>query len=199
MKSCDECGDKHYAKGKCKLHYKMPSQLNPKPIKKGDYFRENKVSYESNGTPYHKEFRVLDIKPSDGLTNKVKVNTKHKKDSLPELLKLAEIVFNKWIRNRDTDEHGRFICISCGKRKDATEMDAGHYYPKTCSFLRFNENNVHGECQSCNRFHNDHLDAYAQNLIKKIGVVEVARLQCSFRNEKKWDREELLEIIKKYK
>lgn len=34
MKVCDECGDKHYAKGKCKLHYRMPSQLNPKPIKK---------------------------------------------------------------------------------------------------------------------------------------------------------------------
>lgn len=34
-KICDECGDKHYAKGKCKQHYKMPSQLNPKPIRKG--------------------------------------------------------------------------------------------------------------------------------------------------------------------
>ena len=33
-KLCNECGGKHYAKGKCKLHYKMPSSLNPKAIAK---------------------------------------------------------------------------------------------------------------------------------------------------------------------
>ena len=33
-KVCDECGGKHYAKGKCALHYRMPSQLNPKPIQR---------------------------------------------------------------------------------------------------------------------------------------------------------------------
>lgn len=32
-KLCDECGNKHYAKGKCKIHYRMPSQMNPKPFK----------------------------------------------------------------------------------------------------------------------------------------------------------------------
>ncbi len=31
-KVCDECFGKHYARGKCARHYKMPSQLNPKPI-----------------------------------------------------------------------------------------------------------------------------------------------------------------------
>lgn len=34
MKVCTECGGKHYAKGKCKIHYKMPSQMNPKEINK---------------------------------------------------------------------------------------------------------------------------------------------------------------------
>lgn len=31
-KFCDECGRKHYAKGKCSIHYRMPSQLIPKPL-----------------------------------------------------------------------------------------------------------------------------------------------------------------------
>lgn len=33
-KVCDVCAGKHYAKGKCAIHYKMPSQLNPKPIQR---------------------------------------------------------------------------------------------------------------------------------------------------------------------
>jgi hypothetical protein len=35
-KTCSICGGDHYAKGFCRLHYKMPSQLNPKPIKRVD-------------------------------------------------------------------------------------------------------------------------------------------------------------------
>lgn len=31
-KTCTTCGGIHYAKGFCRMHYKMPSQLNPKPI-----------------------------------------------------------------------------------------------------------------------------------------------------------------------
>ncbi|TDO21904.1 hypothetical protein [Pedobacter duraquae] len=31
-KTCISCGLPHYAKGFCKLHYRMPSQINPKPI-----------------------------------------------------------------------------------------------------------------------------------------------------------------------
>ena len=144
------------------------------------------------GKEYQSTFRVTSIQKSENLTRR-------NKTSISELLKLAEVVFNKWIRNRDTDDFGKFICISCGKRKDAIQMDAGHYYPKRCSFLRFNENNVHGECQSCNRFHDDHLDNYAKNLLNKIGELEVTRLQLTYKNEQKWSREELLEIIKKYK
>jgi hypothetical protein len=33
-RACNECGDTYFAKGKCRLHYRMPSQLNPKPIAK---------------------------------------------------------------------------------------------------------------------------------------------------------------------
>ena len=29
-RKCDECDRDHYAKGKCRVHYRMPSQLAPK-------------------------------------------------------------------------------------------------------------------------------------------------------------------------
>ena len=31
-KVCDQCGGVHYAKNKCRVHYKMPSEINPKPF-----------------------------------------------------------------------------------------------------------------------------------------------------------------------
>jgi len=34
FKKCDECGGDHYAKGKCRIHYRMPSQMSPKPLSK---------------------------------------------------------------------------------------------------------------------------------------------------------------------
>lgn len=43
MKTCDECGGKHYAKGFCKLHYRMPSQINPKPIKSNKPLQSTKT------------------------------------------------------------------------------------------------------------------------------------------------------------
>lgn len=33
-KKCDECHKDHYAKGKCRVHYRMPSQINTKPLSK---------------------------------------------------------------------------------------------------------------------------------------------------------------------
>lgn len=32
-KTCITCGGKHYAKGFCAIHYRMPSQINPKPVR----------------------------------------------------------------------------------------------------------------------------------------------------------------------
>lgn len=55
MKICDECGGNHYAKGKCRLHYKMPSQINPNPIKKGqpigDYIMTSNKASQSIKKP----------------------------------------------------------------------------------------------------------------------------------------------------
>jgi hypothetical protein len=134
------------------------------------------------------------------IAKRTPIAKKPKKDSLPELLNLAEIVFNKWIRNRDKLDDFTFICISCNSAHPNELMDAGHFRPKTISSLRFDENNINGECQKCNRQDIYHLIGYRENLIKKIGLDKVLELESvPFGKEHKWDRQELLDIIKKYK
>lgn len=126
---------------------------------------------------------------------------KRKQQNLPELLKLAEIVFNKWIRNRDsTTDNIYFVCISCDKMKPIEDADCGHYISKTYSQLRFNEFNCSAECSFCNRQDPNHLIDYRKNLINKIGIERVRELELiPFARTHKWEREELLEIISKYK
>jgi len=114
------------------------------------------------------------------------------KKNLQRLLKRAQQVFNKWIRERDKFEP----CISCGQYK---ELQVGHYVPvKGGSYLRFHEDNVHGECAGCNGFDDFHLVGYRKNLIKKIGIEKVEWLEANRRKVYKWSQSELEQIIKKY-
>jgi phosphoketolase len=122
-----------------------------------------------------------------------------KTDTIPKLTAKAQKVFNKYVRERDS-ENGYFTCISCGKTLPIEQMNAGHYIPqKNSSLLRFNEYNVHGECISDNGFNEFHLINYRKNLINKIGQEMVDWLEENQRTIKKWTRSELEEIIEKYK
>ena len=64
-KTCGICGKSTIMwKAKTRDNPQMCKDCYNKP-KVGDTFKEKEVSYDSNGVPYHKEFRVIDIKPSN--------------------------------------------------------------------------------------------------------------------------------------
>ena len=118
--------------------------------------------------------------------------------SLPKLTAKAQMVFNKWIRERDSKD-GYFTCISCFKTLPVESMNAGHYVPvKGGSYLRFHEDNVNGECERCNGFDDFHLVGYRKHLIMKIGKKSVEWLENNRLKVYKWSKSELEEIIKKY-
>ncbi len=118
--------------------------------------------------------------------------------TLPKLIAKAQKVFNAWIRHRDSKD-GYFTCISCFRTLPVEQMNAGHYVPvKGGSALRFNENNVNGECIRCNGFDEFHLIGYRKNLIKKIGIKKVEILERMRNDVCKWDRTTLNHIVKTY-
>ena len=114
-------------------------------------------------------------------------------ESLPKLLKKAQKVFNAFIRERDSE----LGCISCGGSVD----HAGHYFSQgSHSALRFNESNVHGQCVGCNTYKHGNLIYYRLGLVKRFGEETVRALEsaATLMKVKKWSRDELNEIIKKY-
>lgn len=122
---------------------------------------------------------------------------KYIKKSQPTLIALAQNHFNEYIRNRDEGKP----CISCGRYY---ELQAGHYYSAGhYPELRFDENNVHGQCVHCNMYLSGNLIEYRKGLIKKIGEKEVERLDLKVaickRTSYRFDRIGLIEIIETYK
>lgn len=126
-----------------------------------------------------------------------------KTKTLPKLIKECQEICNKYIRLRDS-QNGYFKCISCGQIKNYYEMQAGHFHEVgKSSGLRFEPDNIHGECSGCNLFDQDHLINYTINLKNKIGAARFDELQRVYEyyriNKKRWAKYEIREKIEIFK
>lgn len=113
--------------------------------------------------------------------------------------KLQELV-NAKVRRRDSSD-GYFICISDQELKPISQMNAGHYYPKEplkYRSVRFDLDNIHGQCQRCNHFLSGNLIEYRKNLLLKIGESRLKQLdeKAALKNFK-YSREFLIQQIEK--
>ncbi len=140
----------------------------------------------------------------------VKTIQKYKKYSINQLGVIATKHFNEFIRLRDsTPMDGKYRwgqCISSGRRITVPNVNshAGHYYSAGHHpTLRYNEDNVHLQGKSDNYFKSGNQLEYRKNLIAKIGLERVERLDAlagmGKRTNFKWDRFFLIEVIEKYK
>lgn len=122
---------------------------------------------------------------------------KYQKKTISQLKNICVRWCHDYIRKRD---EGNF-CISCNK---FGELQAGHYFPAGHhSALKFNENNIHGQCLQCNFHKHGNLSNYKINLELKIGKEELQKLEITAAFHKrtgfKWDRFTLIETIEYYK
>jgi len=116
--------------------------------------------------------------------------------SLPELLIFTQAIFNKWIRERDKYKP----CISSGLVVET--IQAGHYKPAgSYSGVRFDEMNVNGQSVEENCFKSGNEKVYREGLIDRYGLEAVLQLEARANETKfyKWSRNELQDIINKYK
>jgi hypothetical protein len=114
--------------------------------------------------------------------------------TLSDYVKLAQQVFNKYIRLRDAGN----VCISCQKKP--LKENAGHFYNANNHWsVRFDERNVHLQCEHCNTYLSGNLIYYRENLLKKIGISEFENLSAEATKTRKFTIDELKEIISTYK
>ncbi len=137
-----------------------------------------------------------------GRTNVTKQNAKaqriarkeFKDNDKPHLIKVAQQVFNKYIRLRDES----LPCISCLYEGTSRQWHAGHLKSVGGNGnLRFNEDNVNKQCSICNNHKSGNVGEYEKNLILKIGKDRVYALDTKV--PKSYDVKELQNIIETYK
>lgn len=117
----------------------------------------------------------------------------------PDLKARADKEFSLFIRLRDCMPNGFFRCISCGQIKPFGQADCGHFHSRRHMSVRYDEDNAHSECRSCNRFKADHLIGYERNLIAKIGRMRFDKLAWKAAQPMKWTDKELEELAAYYK
>ena len=114
--------------------------------------------------------------------------------TVQDYIKLAQQVFNKYIRLRDKDKP----CISCQKKP--LKENAGHFYNANNHWsVRFDERNVHIQCEHCNTYLSGNLIEYRKQLINKIGIEQLTLLELEANKIRKFTIDELKEIINTYK
>ena len=119
--------------------------------------------------------------------------------TIPQLIKEAQVEFNKYIRLRDAGKP----CICCGLPLGAGEVgggfDAGHYRSTgSAGHLRFDEDNCHGQRKQCNRYGAGRAVDYRIGLIERIGLERVLVLE-GMNQVHKWTAEELRNIRDTYR
>jgi len=132
--------------------------------------------------------------------DKAKIDKLHKENkerlSLATVLGYTKTRVHQYIRQRDEGKP----CISCGApyKKD---FDAGHFYSAAkFTAIKFDLDNIHGQCIQCNRFNEGNFEMYSLRLPNRIGVQAyenlVKRAETSIKFVKKWTRTELKQIQK---
>jgi hypothetical protein len=109
-------------------------------------------------------------------------------------LRLAQVACNAYIRERDKYR----ACISCG-RFNNVKRNAGHYlsvgsHPE----LRFDERNIHVQCEACNSFLSGNVAAYRVGLIARVGQEVVDYLEGPH-EPRKYTVDELRDLGKYYR
>lgn len=124
---------------------------------------------------------------------------REKLKTIPQRIKEAQYEFNRYIRLRDRSA-GCFVCGSpfpVGQL--GGDFDAGHVRSRgAAGHLRFNEDNCHGECKSCNSSTGAKPHEIKAGAIRRIGQDRFDALEND-NNVFKWNHAELIEIKRYYR
>lgn len=115
----------------------------------------------------------------------------------------ADFWFSRFIRLRDVieDTHGFARCITCKRPFHWLEGDCGHFATREHPVTRFNEENSHFQCHSCNRFKGGEQGKHGIEIDKLYGEGTAKKLidLSEIRGQKTHTKLALKEIAKEYR
>jgi len=135
------------------------------------------------------------LKRSNIGRNHIKKTTK----SISKLKKEAWDAFSRMIRMKYADNNGYIGCVTCGVGKHWKESQAGHFLDGRRNSVLFDDRNVHPQCVKCNMYMSGNKVKYYEFMRKKYGQETIDELQYLDKIDKKFTRDELIDMTNKYK
>ena len=88
---------------------------------------------------------------------------------------LQEFQRNRRLEN--SNDNGWTTCISCGRPVRVDRCDGGHYIGRTNRATELEPDNCWPQCKQCNGMKQGNAFAYRINLVKRIGLARVERIE----------------------
>lgn len=139
------------------------------------------------------------MNPVPKVTHKKKKKAKKHK-GVQSLKKDLDFIFSWYIRLKDS-VNGKVACYTCGKIFDVIEIQAGHYWERNTSPLRFDESNVKPQCGICNCSvfgSKGKPQEFAAHLVKEYGGDHLEKLDMLKKVSMQWKTNKLQELIDNY-
>jgi hypothetical protein len=89
---------------------------------------------------------------------------------------MAWRVFSIHIRKRDRTPYACVRCATCPRIEHWQAMDAGHFFSRIDTIIRFRELNVHGPCKRCHMDLHGHHDVYKAAMERMFGPAMIEEL-----------------------
>lgn len=119
---------------------------------------------------------------------------KQKEETIQELIKIAQLEFNAFIRERDRGKP----CVTCGAKWNKGHQ-AGHYIPAGHFWkTRFLETNCFIQCVECNQAKSGNLAIYDEIIKDLITPDQLAHLEAEKNKTANFTRDELKKIATIY-
>lgn len=176
-----------------------PEEIKLRQGEKAKRSYQNKAKRQRNLTLSRKIHEV----GKSGLAEKFKKKS--------ELLRDADVVFAKFIKNRDSDKDGNVKCVCCGKTFNLSQksgyvgsiVQVLHYIDRKVFSLRYDEDNAYCGCSTCNgnMFLNKTGTAHTmfrKYLIENLGEEAVLEMEVAHRKINKITEQQLKTVIEHY-
>ena len=113
----------------------------------------------------------------------------------------AVTAFNRFIRQRDVRNYNCCICSTCGVRRENAnkKIHAGHFIKSVKINTKFDEQNVHAQCDKCNMYEGGREYEMSLYIDKKYGPGTAEKLYIKSKLPRKYSVVELDEITKLYR
>ena len=107
---------------------------------------------------------------------------------------------SRYIRTKYLRHDGYIECVCCGSNNLYSDTDAGHFIPKARgNSIYFVEENIHPQCQKCNRFDEGNKTQYTLFMIDTYGREKVEELEALSRTRLKLTVNDLLDLESEFK